>query len=97
MSEKTITVTDAARHFSKIVRRAEHNGSTVITRNGKAVARVVPARRGARNGPSAPKTKDLSPPVFGAIISRFPFVGCLKGEDSTDVRRVDDFLYGEGD
>src|SRR2546425_10357676 len=97
MSEKTITVTEAARHLSQIVRRAEHNGSTVITRNGKAVARVVPAKETARDGRRAAKAKGPSVPVSGGVFARFPFIGSLKGRDTTDVRHVDDYLYGEGD
>jgi prevent-host-death family protein len=82
MSKRTMTVADAARHFSEVIRRAERNGSTVITRNGAPVAVVSPARdRAADKSTKAPK--------------RFPFVACLKGNCETDVTRVDDYLYGE--
>ena len=96
MSEKTISVAEATRHFSQIVRRAERNGSTVITRNGKAVARVVPAKTAAGSGRTVPPGG--APHVAsGGVGDRFPFVGCLKGKDGTDVRRLADYLYGEGD
>jgi len=37
-----MSVTEAARNFSRVVRRAERHASTLLVKNGKPVARVVP-------------------------------------------------------
>jgi len=47
-------VSEAARNFSRLVRRAERRASTIITRNGRPVARVVPAK------PKAPTGRELA-------------------------------------
>ena len=43
--ESTITVTEAARNFSDVINRVVYRGDTaILTRNGKAVARIVPEK-----------------------------------------------------
>lgn len=43
---RTITVTDAARNFSDLVSRVHYRGeSAMLTKGGKEVARILPARR----------------------------------------------------
>lgn len=44
MKEQTLSVTEAARGFSDLVNRVRYRGeSAVLTKNGRAVARLVPA------------------------------------------------------
>jgi len=38
-----VTVYDAKAHFSELVERAESGRSTVITKRGRVVAKIVPA------------------------------------------------------
>jgi len=45
-----MNVSDAARHFSKVIRHAERHGSTLLLKKGKPVARVVPAEPKAKTG-----------------------------------------------
>ncbi|MBI2926741.1 MAG: type II toxin-antitoxin system prevent-host-death family antitoxin [Verrucomicrobia bacterium] len=65
MSETTMTATKAARNFGKIIRRAELHGTTVVTRKGKPVARIVPAGAQPKTGRELaeiwPKLPHLSP------------------------------------
>lgn len=42
---KIVGVFDAKAQFSRIVERAEHGEETIITRHGKAVAKVSPVAR----------------------------------------------------
>ena len=42
-----MSVYDAKAHFSALVERAEHGRSTVITKRGRVVAKVVPAEAAA--------------------------------------------------
>lgn len=43
MSSKSVTVTEAYRHFSDLVNRTYYNGdTTVLLRSGKPVAMLVP-------------------------------------------------------
>lgn len=39
-----MSVYDAKAHFSELVERAEHGRSTVITKRGRVVAKLVPAQ-----------------------------------------------------
>ncbi len=39
--------------------------------------------------------KKVSSKKYMAAQTRFPFVGCLKGGRTTDVRRIDDYLYAD--
>jgi prevent-host-death family protein len=56
VKEKTLTVTEAARGFSDLINRVHYRGeSAVLTKNGRAVARVIPA------GP---------PPITGAELAK---------------------------
>jgi antitoxin (DNA-binding transcriptional repressor) of toxin-antitoxin stability system len=51
MSEKIITVTEAARNFADCVNRAHYQGTTfVLLKNGVPVARIVPESRKANTG-----------------------------------------------
>ena len=51
MSEKTITVTEAARNFADCVNRAYYQGTTfILLKNGVPVARIVPEERKPRTG-----------------------------------------------
>ncbi len=44
MKDLTLTVTEAARGFSDLINRVHYRGeSAVLTKNGRAVARIVPA------------------------------------------------------
>jgi prevent-host-death family protein len=44
---KDLTATNAARRFSEVLDAVEHKReSFVVTRNGKAVARITPAEKG---------------------------------------------------
>jgi prevent-host-death family protein len=46
MSEKVITVTEAARNFADCVNRAHYQGMTfILHKNGVPVARIVPEER----------------------------------------------------
>jgi prevent-host-death family protein len=46
MSERVITVTEAARNFSDCINRARYQGTTfVLQKNGLPVARIVPEER----------------------------------------------------
>ena len=40
--QSQFSVRDARAHFAEVISRAEHGAPTVITRNGQAVAAVVP-------------------------------------------------------
>ena len=43
---KTLTVTEAARHFSEFISRVHYRGeSTLLLKGGKPVAKVLPARK----------------------------------------------------
>jgi prevent-host-death family protein len=42
----TVNMKKAREHLSKLVGAAERGESVIITRRGKQVARIVPARRG---------------------------------------------------
>ena len=54
--ESTITVTEAARNFSDLISRVVYRGeSTLLTRNGKPVARVFPERSRRVTGREAAK------------------------------------------
>lgn len=47
---KSLTVTEAARHFSDLVSRVHYQGeSAVLTKGGRPMVRLSPVRR-ARNG-----------------------------------------------
>ena len=61
---KTMTVTEAARHFSELINCVHYRGeSTMLLKGGKPMAKVMPALR--------PKTgRDLA-----AIWGRLPHVG----------------------
>jgi prevent-host-death family protein len=51
MSEKIITVTEAARNFSDCINRARYQGTTfVLHKNGVPVARIVPEDRKPSTG-----------------------------------------------
>lgn len=39
-----LSIYDAKAHFSELIERAESGRATVITKRGRAVARIVPAR-----------------------------------------------------
>ncbi len=39
-----LSVYDAKAHFSELIERAQSGRSTVITKRGRAVARIVPAK-----------------------------------------------------
>lgn len=39
-----VSVYDAKAHFSELIERAESGRSTVITKRGRVVARIVPAK-----------------------------------------------------
>ena len=46
MSERIITVTEAARNFADCINRARYQGTTfVLQKNGLPVARIVPEER----------------------------------------------------
>jgi antitoxin (DNA-binding transcriptional repressor) of toxin-antitoxin stability system len=51
MTEKAITVTEAARNFADCVNRAHYQGTTfVLHKNGVPVARIVPESKKPRTG-----------------------------------------------
>jgi antitoxin (DNA-binding transcriptional repressor) of toxin-antitoxin stability system len=51
MSEKAISVTEAARNFADCVNRAHYQGTTfVLHKNGVPMARIVPEERKPRTG-----------------------------------------------
>ena len=54
-------------------------------------------RRAAGKAQSGPKPKSLNARQRAKLKRRFPFVGCINGGGSTDVTRLDDYLYGNGD
>jgi antitoxin (DNA-binding transcriptional repressor) of toxin-antitoxin stability system len=63
MSEKVITVTEAARNFAECVNRAHYQGMTfILHKNGVPVARIVP------EGRKKPATgADLAPALRDAL------------------------------
>ena len=51
MSEKSISVTEAARNFSDCINRARYQGTTfIIHKGGKPVARIVPTEQKLSKG-----------------------------------------------
>jgi antitoxin (DNA-binding transcriptional repressor) of toxin-antitoxin stability system len=53
MSEKVITVTEAARNFADCINRAHYQGTTfVLEKNGVPVARIVPEEEKQSTGRS---------------------------------------------
>lgn len=51
MSEKTITVTEAARNFADCINRARYQGTTfILHKNGVPVARIVPDAHKSNTG-----------------------------------------------
>ena len=51
MTEKAISVTEAARNFADCINRAHYQGVTfVLHKNGVPVARIVPEEAKSRNG-----------------------------------------------
>jgi prevent-host-death family protein len=42
VNEKIMSVSEAARRFSELIRRAERRASTLLLKQGKPVARIVP-------------------------------------------------------
>ncbi len=51
MSERAISVTDAARHFADVVERTlRRRESTLLLKKGKPVARIVPVHVRAKRG-----------------------------------------------
>lgn len=51
MSDRRLTVTEAARQFAELIDRAYYEGeSTVVLRLGEPVARIVPAEGGGLLG-----------------------------------------------
>ena len=51
MSEKAITVTEAARNFADCVNRAHYQGMTfILHKNGVPVARIVPEKKKPTTG-----------------------------------------------
>lgn len=42
-----LSIYDAKAHFSKVIERAQSGRSTVITKRGRVVAKVVPAKESA--------------------------------------------------
>ena len=58
MSEKAISVTEAARNFADCINRAHYQGTTfILHKNGSAVARIVPGEQSVEdektgNGPA---------------------------------------------
>lgn len=52
MSEKTVNIQDARKHFSRLIALVEQGERIVITRAGKPVAELQPLRKGvARHVP----------------------------------------------
>ncbi len=45
MGSETISVKEARRNFAKILKSAEEGEETTITKNGRAVARIVPPKK----------------------------------------------------
>jgi len=77
---KTMTVTEAARHFSELISCVHYRGeSAVLLKGGKPVAKVLPARK--------PKTgRDLA-----VILGRLPHLSAKEaaafGRDIENARR----------
>jgi prevent-host-death family protein len=47
MSERSVSVYDAKARFAELVERAEGGRSTVITKRGRVVAKIVPVKQSA--------------------------------------------------
>ncbi|HHO55319.1 MAG TPA: type II toxin-antitoxin system prevent-host-death family antitoxin, partial [Trueperaceae bacterium] len=45
MNSATISVKEARRNFAKILKSAENGEETIITKNGKVVARILPPKK----------------------------------------------------
>jgi prevent-host-death family protein len=78
-----VSVSDAKRQLAKLVRRAEAGDEIVLTRHGKAVARLVPVR-------SMPSAIDRR-----AILNKVRASGPKSAMSGPDAARSQDFLYGE--
>ena len=52
LTEVRMTATDACRHFSAVLERAQAGETIVVTKNGQPVAQIVPT---PQCGPAAPK------------------------------------------
>lgn len=53
MSERAITVTDAARNFADCLNRARYQGTTfVLHKNGVPIARIVPEGAPSKSAPT---------------------------------------------
>jgi prevent-host-death family protein len=70
-----VTVYDAKAHFSELVERAESGRSTVITKRGRVVAKIVPA--------SAPRWDRRA-----VLDEAEAFRRSLKVKGSIDIRRL---------
>ena len=78
-----ISVTDAKRRLSELVRRAEASYEVVVTRHGRAVARLVPVR------------KPLGAASRRALLRAIRATAATKVTSGPNASRSQDFLYGE--
>ena len=78
-----ISVSEAKGQLTELVRRAEAGDEVVLTRHGKAAARLVPVKR-AMNGESR-----------RALLEAARRSGGAKAKDGPGAARSQDFLYGD--
>jgi prevent-host-death family protein len=78
-----VSISDAKRQLAKLVRCAEAGDEVVLTRNGKAVARLVRVT-------AIPAASDRR-----AILDKVRASGPKSALSGPDAARSQDFLYGE--
>lgn len=79
-----VSVTDAERQLTELVRRAEAGDEIVLTRNGHAAVRLVPV--------TAPPDRAARRALLDAARAS----GAAKAKAGLGAARSQDFLYGEG-
>ncbi len=82
---RTLSLADAKAHLSAVVDQAEAGEETVITRRGRPVARIVPARRQPA-GRAAALVKDLEAFVMRQPLQKEPATALVRRMRDNDER-----------
>ena len=80
-----VAISEAKGRLTSLVRQAENGADVVLTRNGRVVARIVPASG----------RRPLTPDERMAAIRRAQKMAEGKFEPGFDAARSADFLYGD--
>jgi prevent-host-death family protein len=78
-----VSVSDAKGQLTELVRRAEAGDEVVLTRHGKAVARLMPMSR-------RPTQQEKQ-----AILKKISHAAAAKATPGADAARSQDFLYDD--